>query len=209
MQNTHCNRGLFIVFEGADGTGKSSQLRLLAQWLENSGYHVLMTREPSDGRHGRALREHFYSRSELSPEKELEMFLQDRRDHLENCIQPALAEGTFVLCDRYFLSTVAYQSLHGFSTEFLLKENEFAPAPDIAFILQAPLATCLRRITTDRGEQPNDFETRESLEKVDTIFQSLSFPWIRRIDSSGGIDDIQQKLQKDLMPLLNNIKRTR
>ncbi len=197
-------KGLFIVFEGTDGTGKSSQLHQLGHWLKDLGYPVLTTREPSDGPHGRSLREHFYSRRELAAEKELELFLLDRRDHLKSCIVPALEHGEIVLCDRYFLSTVAYQSLHGFSVEQLLAANAFAPAPDLAFLLYAPIAVCLARITAGRGETPNDFENSASLEQVDAVFRSLDFPWIRRIDSSGSIDEVQQTLRNHLLPLISS-----
>ena len=187
--------GCFIVFEGTDGTGKSTQLMLLAEKLISLGYETLTTMEPSNGEYGRRIRQSFYKREELSAQEELELFLSDRKDHLKREVLPALQNGKIVLCDRYFLSTVAYQGpASKYSQEQLLQMNSFAPPPDIAFILHAPVEICLKRITANRGEIPNDFEKKENLIRVASIFSTLDFPWIYRVDASESQNEVAQKI---------------
>lgn len=107
------NKGLLIVFEGIDGTGKSTQMSLLARYLREKGFAVIETREPTNGQFGQQIRALYTNRSGVSPEQELELFLADRREHVDNVLTPALQEGKIVLCDRYFLSTAAYQGVIG------------------------------------------------------------------------------------------------
>ena len=104
---------MLIVFEGIDGTGKSTQVRLLAQALEERGLTVVTSREPTDGPFGQKLRLSMIT-GRLSPEEELALFHEDRRDHVEHLILPALEAGKVVILDRYFFSTMAYQGARGF-----------------------------------------------------------------------------------------------
>ncbi len=174
--------GLFFALEGLDGCGKSTQLALLAQALAARGVPVLATREPSDGPYGRRIRAMLSRRSELSPQEELELFHADRRDHAERVIRPGLAAGKVVLCDRYFLSTAAYQGARGFDPEAILRANEsFAPIPDAIFLLELGVDEALRRITESRGEAPNDFERREGLAKVAQVLAALDRPYLVRV----------------------------
>jgi dTMP kinase len=106
-------KGLLIVFEGIDGTGKSTQMSLLATALRQQGLEVLETREPTMGKFGQQIRALYNNRNGVTPEQELELFLADRREHVQNLLMPALMEGKIVLCDRYFLSTAAYQGCLG------------------------------------------------------------------------------------------------
>ncbi|MDH3776874.1 MAG: dTMP kinase, partial [Desulfobulbaceae bacterium] len=100
--------GLFIVFEGIDGTGKSTQLHLLAEKLRQLGYAVVATREPTNGPYGQKIRKLFVDRGSVSQEEELELFIADRDQHVKEIIKPALSDGCVVICDRYYLSTIAY-----------------------------------------------------------------------------------------------------
>ncbi len=174
--------GKFFAFEGLDGSGKSTQIAMLAEALRNRGLDVLVTREPSDGPHGRKIRENFQNRAALNPEEELALFLADRRHHVAHVIKPALVAGRIVLTDRYFLSTAAYQGARGHDAEQIMRENEsFAPIPDLILLLDIPVAEGLRRIRECRGEVPNDFEQEESLARVAAVFDSIRRPYIRRI----------------------------
>ena len=85
---------MLVAFEGIDGTGKSTQIRLLAESLCDMGHTVQLTREPTDGPVGQRIRELYASRAEVSKEEELELFIDDRRQHVAEIIQPALAAGT-------------------------------------------------------------------------------------------------------------------
>lgn len=185
----HALPGRLIVFEGIDGTGKSTQILLLGDYLRRQGHQVLMTREPTTGRYGRKIRELYANRSQVSRQEELELFLADRREHIAIELNPALAEGKIVLCDRYFLSTVAYQGANGFDPTDILRQNDFAPDPDLALIFEVTVATSLRRITKGRGDQPNDFEQKDALARVRAIFNQLDLPYITRIDAEKSIEE--------------------
>jgi len=188
-------RGLLIVFEGIDGTGKSTQLRLLAEYLRLRGQTVVITKEPTEGIYGRRIRELYRNRAKVSREEELDLFLQDRRDHVQKVITPALARGATVLCDRYYLSTMAYQGAAGMNIDSIAEKNGFAPTPDLAFVFQLDPESSIARITQYRGEVPNDFEQRDYLKKVEKIFNSLRFPYIEFIDADHAVDTVQQMVR--------------
>jgi dTMP kinase len=126
--------GLFIVFEGIDGTGKSTQLHLLAEKLRQLDYAVVATREPTNGPYGKKIRELFVDRGAVSREEELELFIADRDQHVKEVIAPALEDGCVVVCDRYYLSTIAYQGANGMDPDIILAKNQDFPAPDLAII---------------------------------------------------------------------------
>lgn len=177
-------RGLFIVIEGIDGTGKSTQVRRLAAWFEGRGREVVTSREPTDGPWGRQLRESAAT-GRLSPQDELEYFLKDRRQHVDELIVPSLAAGKVVILDRYYFSTMAYQGCRGFDPAAIRRRNEeFAPRPDLLFILDLDVDRALARIGS-RGDSANEFERRDALERCRGIFLSLApEPFVRIIDSS-------------------------
>jgi dTMP kinase len=197
-------KGILIVFEGTDGTGKSTQLQLLDRYLQDKGYPVVTTREPTDGQYGRKIRSLYINRGDYSPEKELELFLEDRREHVKDVLSPAIQQGKIVLCDRYFLSTAAYQGARGFDPENIMALNRFAPDPDLALLFQAPLETGLKRITSGRGDELNDFEQEDSLARVAAIFAAIKRPYIQLIDASGSIEEVHHMVLKhvrDILPL--------
>lgn len=195
-------QGVLIVFEGTDGTGKSTQLQLLSQYLQKIGYPVVATREPTEGRYGKKIRALYLNRCQYSREEELEMFLADRREHVRELLLPALKQGKVVLCDRYFLSTAAYQGARGFDPESILQKNNFAPDPDLALLFQVPLETGLERITSGRGDELNDFEQKENLNRVAVLFSSIKRPYIQPIDASGSIEEVHRQVIHYVTPLL-------
>ncbi len=103
--------GLFVVFEGGDGVGKSTQTRLLAEWLRSEGREVVVTFEPGEGPVGRQIRAILLSRQtqDLSPRAEALLFAADKAQHVHSVIRPALDRGAIVVSDRYVDSTLAYQ----------------------------------------------------------------------------------------------------
>ena len=184
--------GLFIVFEGIDGTGKSTQLHLLAEKLRQLGYAVVATREPTNGPYGQKIRELFVDRGAVSREEELELFIADREQHVQEVIAPALADGCVVICDRYYLSTVAYQGANGMDPDLILKKNEDFPVPDLAIILEMEAAQGIHRIQNQRNEHPNTFEEEANLQKVATIFAAMQQDYIKRIKGSDSIENVQR-----------------
>ena len=198
--------GKFIVFEGIDGMGKSSQLALLADALRQRGLPVAVTREPSDGPHSLVIREMFKARDRFRPEDELAAFIADRRWHVENFLRPHLAAGTHVLCDRYFLSTIAYQGSKGIDAQKIIDAHDFAPEPDLALLLSGEPAMGIARIR-QRGDMPNDFERLAYLREVRRIFDTLSFPYIRRIDTSQPMDVVHAAIVQTVLPLFTEPQR--
>jgi dTMP kinase len=111
----------------------------------------------------------------LTPGEELDLFIKDRRDHVESLIQPALKRGEVVILDRYYFSTIAYQGARGHDPEALRALNEsFAPAPDLLIVLDLHPAQSLERIRGGRGESPDTFEVPELLMKSRDIFLRLA-----------------------------------
>lgn len=175
-------RGLLIVVEGVDGAGKSTVLKHLAEFCSRAWGEVVTSREPTDGLHGRRIRESAVS-GRLPLEEELELFLCDRREHVSVLIEPALSRGSLVLLDRYYFSTAAYQGARGADPLAVIAANEaFAPAPDLVLLLDCPPAVTLKRIQS-RGGGADAFERLDALEAVRSIFLSLSHPSIRVVDA--------------------------
>ncbi len=197
-------RGLLIAFEGIDGCGKSSHLRKLAAFLRERGAVVVETHEPTEGPCGQKIRAYFHRREELGRDAELDLFLQDRRDHVVQCINPALEAGQVVLTDRYYFSNAAYQGAVGMDVDEIFALNAFAPEPDLTLILRVPPSEAVRRIRENRGEAPNDFEQEDRLVQVDRVFSSFTHPCIRRIDSSAGSQIVQAQIRELALTLLQS-----
>lgn len=193
--------GLLIAFEGIDGSGKSTHLPRLAAYLRSQGHTVVETREPSSGVHGRRIRALLGNRAQLSREEELELFLLDRRDHVTNCINPALAAGHIVLTDRYYFSTAAYQGAAGMDPARIFAQNSFAPEPDLVLLLRVPPGEGVRRIREQRCEQPNDFEQEEQLARVDALFASFRQACITHIDSTAPRTTVEARIREAVCEL--------
>ena len=195
-------RGLLIAFEGIDGSGKSTQLPLLADWLRGQGCAVVETREPTDGPYGREIRALYRDRSRVSRERELELFVLDRRQHVTECILPALEQGRIVLTDRYYFSTAAYQGAGGSDPAAIFAANAFAPEPDLVLLLTLPVGEGVARIRDLRGETLNDFEQQEQLEKVAALFASFPHDCIVRIQAARPVAAVQAAIREAVRPLL-------
>ncbi|BCU77717.1 hypothetical protein llg_24320 [Luteolibacter sp. LG18] len=152
--------------------------------------------EPTRGPHGMKLRESFTA-GRLPAEEELALFLADREEHVAQVIAPSLAVGKVVILDRYYFSNMAYQGAIGFDPQEIRRRNEaFAPVPDLLFILDLDTDTALARIG-GRGDETNEFEKREDLERCRGIFLSLqNEPFVRVIDASRSMDDVQEQLRR-------------
>jgi dTMP kinase len=181
-------RPLLIVFEGIDGSGKTTQAKMLSAALELLEIDHILTFEPSGGIIGRLIRS---AGSRPDPEEEARLFTEDRRDHVERVILPALKADRTVICDRYVYSSVAYQGARGIDRERILAENRlFAPEPDIIFFLAVPVSVALARIRSARALGFSVFEAREDLEAVDAIYKGIVDPLISRLDGTLSPDSI-------------------
>jgi len=187
-------KGFLIVFEGIDGSGKTTQARMLYDTLCKRHFDVILSKEPTDSIYGQKIKELAQSeRAFTSPEDEYKLFINDRKFHVETLIRPALNEKKIVILDRYYFSTIAYQGALGLDPEEIRSENAlFAPEPDLIFIINIQPGRGLNRIRDGRNEAPNLFEQEESLRKVKEIFDSMKDSYIVRIDGEKSIADIHR-----------------
>jgi len=188
--------GLFIVIEGIDGTGKTTQSKMLKQALEESGHTVVLDFEPTNGTYGKMLRDSAVT-GRLSPQEELDLFHKDRQQHVSELILPELEQGHIVILDRYYFSTMAYQGQRGFDRAELRATNEaFAPEPDILFILDLPVEVALKRIGV-RGDTANEFEQSDALQYCRDTFLSVSDePYAHVINCEQSIEEIHAAMLK-------------
>lgn len=201
---TKFKKGLLIAFEGIDGTGKSTQIQLLAEKLTARGLRVEVTREPTDGPYGRKIRELYTDRTGTALEDELQLFIADRREHVREVIIPSLRDGRIVLTDRYYFSTAAYQGAAGLDPERIIRENEkFAPRPDLVLLIDLPVAESIHRIEVLRKETLNAFEQELNLKKVKQIFNQLKDDYIKRVDGTKSIEDVHASIIMYVNTLLN------
>lgn len=188
-------RGRLVVFEGIDGTGKSTQIQLLAQYLRARGIEVVTDFEPTRGQWGMKVRQAALSGERLSIEEEIDCLLQDRREHVRDFIEPALEAGTWVLLDRYYLSMMAYQGASGANVEEIRQWNEeFATVPDVAFWLDIPLEMAMHRMNA-RGNGHDAFENEPFLQACADVYSAMEMPWLHRIEADGSVNETQTRVR--------------
>jgi len=193
------HKGKLIVFEGIDGVGKSTQCKLLEEYLRNRNHTVRQLKEPSDGQYGREIRKLASQGQRLDPEKEYQLFILDRKENVKNNILPSLTRGEMIILDRYYFSTIAYQGALGLSETRVREENEsFAPRPDIVIILELPVDEALKRVTQSRGTKADSFETRDYLIRVKSIFDSFKDNNIIRVDASQSSQEVAREIMDQL-----------
>lgn len=198
---------MFVTFEGLDGSGKSTQAELLAEWLRAEGRTVLTTREPGGTPVGEAVRDLVLHGDELSPWTEAALFAAARAEHVELAIRPALERGEDVVCDRYLDSSVAYQGIaRGLGEERVLELNLTVTGgllPDRTFlVLVDPEEARLRGgEVRDRIER----ETAEFMRRADEAFRSLAASYPERIvalDGQRPAEEIAKEVREHVRPLL-------
>jgi len=178
--------GCLIVFEGIDGSGKSTQCARLADKLRNEGWDVVRLQEPTAGPFGRKIRELAANgRDGVTPEEELQLFIEDRKENVQNNILPAMERGAVVVMDRYYYSTIAYQGARGLNPAYIRAENEkFAPPADLLLYLHIPVEMVTGRIEGSRKGTLDHFEKGPYLQKVKAIFDTMQDKQLVRIDAA-------------------------
>ena len=191
-------RGLLVVFEGIDGSGKTTQTKLLFGHLKKRGFDVVLSKEPTDSKYGEEIQKLAQSeRISVKPMDEYRLFINDRKVHVQNLIKPALKQKEIVILDRYYLSTIAYQGALGLDPQEIKEENElFAPIPDLVFLFKVSPKVGLQRIQKGRHESPDLFEEEEYLTKVNQVFDSLKDDYIVSINGTGKIEDVHNTIVK-------------
>jgi dTMP kinase len=211
--------GTFITFEGIDGSGKSTQLRLLASFLRAQKCEVLTTREPGGTPVGLKLRAALLdAQDEVDPLTELLVFAADRAQHVRRVLRPALAAGQVVISDRYADATVAYQgSGRGFSPELISKIVALATEglkPDLTLLFDLAVADSGAR-TRRRSEGKNKNETADRLDAENAEFHgrvrerylqlaAAEPDRFRIVESSGSVDETQTQVRQIVLPFLES-----
>ncbi|MBX3243349.1 MAG: dTMP kinase [Acidobacteria bacterium] len=202
------SRGQFITFEGIDGSGKSTQLRMLTGDLRGRGTDIVVTREPGGTPLGRRLREAFLETEEtVAPIAELLLFAADRAQHVELLIKPALAEGRTVISDRYADATFAYQGAgRGFETETVNSVIELATGglkPDLTLFFDVTVERAIERMSTRDGQgvakNRMDDETAEFYADVRKAYLGIAEREPERfkvIDANGSIEVTHAKMME-------------
>jgi dTMP kinase len=180
---------VLVNLEGIDGCGKSTQSKLLREKLEGEGEKVIILKEPTKRPHGQKLWDMLHGKRKATNEEILELFVLDRKQHVEEMIQPALDDGTVILMDRYYYSSMAYQVAGGIDVEEIREKHVFAPKPDIVLIFDLPVSIALERV---KGHSNADeFEKEEHLEKVREAYLDLgNDPLVRIIDATRTPEEI-------------------
>ena len=201
-------KGLFITFEGCDGCGKTTQLELLAKYLQDKGYDVIVTREPGAKGLGEKLREILLNYDgEVSSNCESFLFLADRAQHIDTIVKPAIDAGKIVLCDRHIDSTAAYQGYgRGLDLEQINYLNNIATSglkPDLTLLFDVDIETSMARVGNNKDRMEN--AGIEFQEKVRHGYLELAKKEPKRIkvfDSGKTIEQLHQEVLGIMAPLL-------
>ncbi|MFA5084059.1 MAG: dTMP kinase [Candidatus Paceibacterota bacterium] len=191
--------GKFIVFEGLDGSGQSTQAGLLKNFLVKKGCRTVLTKESTmDSAAGRLIRKVLDGKKKIPPKKLQELYAEDREQHLKKVVVPNLKKGKIVISDRYFFSSFAYGSLDA-PLSYLLKINDKFLMPDLAFFINTKPETCVLRIER-RGKKKTLFERKEKLKKVHQNYKKIikKFRNVIIIDGEGSIKETHRRIIKKI-----------
>ncbi len=206
----------FITFEGIDGSGKSTQLRMLASHLRLQGHEVIATREPGGTPLGLRVRDLVLDADEqVDPLAELLLYAADRAQHVRALLRPALDSGHVVLSDRYADATVAYQGAgRGFPDETISAVVALATGglkPDLTLIFDLPVEESQRRASqrSDRGHKKDRLDAEDAAfhTRVRDAYQRIAAAdptRVRVIDASGSVQETQAQVMRAVMPFLQS-----
>ena len=199
-------KGLFITFEGADGCGKTTQSKLVQEYLEQSGYEVVWTREPGAKGLGQKIRELLlHYDGDVAPMCEAFLFLADRAQHIEHLIKPSVESGKIVICDRHTDSTIAYQGYgRGEDIKQLKYLNELATGsikPDLTFVFDVTTDVAQQRVGDEKDRMESaGIEFHKKVRQGYLEIAKLEPERVKVIDANNGIE----KFFEDTKKILNN-----
>jgi len=197
-------KGLFIVFEGLDGAGKSIQIAMLRDWLKQKRINAILTKEPTDNITGNILK--LTLRMEkLAPQTDALLFAADRAEHIDKVIKENLKKGKIIIQERYVYANLAYQTAQGVSERFVKNINDFAIKPDLIFLLDVPPETALQRNWNVLYFTPGKFEKSVKFnEKVRKKYLELAKKYgMHVIDGTKSQDEIFTEVVEKVNQLLS------
>ena len=202
-------RGKFITLEGIEGSGKSTNLEFIKNLLDNNNINYIVTREPGGGPLGPHLRELLLDKdNSISPSVEMLLMMADRKDHVDNLIEPNLTKGNWVISDRYLDSTIAYQGggrQLNLNLITALSEELKLPTPDLTLLFDLSVDLALerakKRSELDRFErEPKDFHSRI---RNSYLEQASINNRTKIIDSSKDIKSVSMQVENYILQFLN------
>lgn len=199
-------KGLLIVFEGTDCVGKTTLQENIFNQFDAIGFDCIKTKEPTDGQYGQRIRQSAMN-GRLLPNVELNLFIEDRKEHIKNVIEPALQRGKIILQDRYYLSTAAYQGARGLDCENILKINEaFAPEPDMCILLEIPQKVFIQRLQKRSGIG-DLFEELDEQKIIADNFKKICRNYITRFNGTLPSEILMKMIMKTIFlgPLIRQI----
>ncbi len=190
-------KGKFIVFEGVDGAGSTTQTELLYKYFKSKDKKVVKTCEPTDGPVGKLIRKALRHELKFSWDTLQLMYSADRADHLDKLILPSLEAGKVVISDRYFFSTYAYGELN-LDGKWLRSLSRNFPLPDVAFLVDVPVGVAIKRINASRGKKEL-YEKEKLLAKVreNYLKQAKEFNFVV-LDGTKSKQEIAEEVIKGL-----------
>jgi dTMP kinase len=201
-------KGVLIVLEGIDGSGKSTQSRRLLRRLRAIGYKAVSFREPTRGKWGRMIKRMAKQAGSLTPEEELDLFIKDRQENVRKNLGPALAEKKVIILDRYYFSTIAYQGAKGIPPARIKRLNEkFAVKPDLVFILDIDAGRGLGRIH-HRKRKDLLFERERYLARVRRIFRGFKGRMFVHMDARLPREELSEMIASRVLRLLQKRGRS-
>jgi len=196
--------GIFVSVEGIDGSGKTTQVKHVYQYLLDKGYKIKITQEPTREKLGLLLRE--YLRNEKSdPHVDALLFAADRLEHYHNEIKPALKEGYIVVTDRYAISSFVYQSSQGVPVEWIQEVNKMSPMPDMGFYLSIDVQTALERLNRENRNVIEKFENKPHIENIKMKYESFLGPKFVKVDGNRDLAVITEDLSNLIIAEYNRL----
>jgi len=193
-------RGLFVAFEGTDGSGNTTQSKLLVDFLKSEGRDVVLTKEPTEGYVGRRIRDVLQKRASATPLELQQMFVADRREHLAAAVEPALKSGKAVITDRYMFSTLAFGGID-VDMELLRRMNSGFRVPDLTFVIDVPAEVSMERMKgrlRENGTKLELFEETEKLKRVRENYLKIAklYPNVHVIDGNRPIEVVAADIRE-------------
>ena len=189
----------YVAIEGMDGSGKTTQAKMLAEFLKKQGFRVLSVTEPSKSALGKMISEKLI-KEKYSPEAIALSFACDRMIHFDETIRPARGKYDYIITGRSYIASLAYQPLQGLRFEWVKELNRFVMKPDLIFLLDIPVEVFLER----RGKTDVIFEKKEFQKKLRhsylELHEKLNEDFIV-IDGTKRIEEIHEKIRSDVMRL--------
>ncbi|MCL1978442.1 MAG: dTMP kinase [Candidatus Bathyarchaeota archaeon] len=196
-------KGVFICIEGLDGSGKSTQARLLTKKLCQAGYAAVFTAEPSQGKIGKFIRSRLFEQERMPTTVEALLFAADRIEHVQNIVVPALEAGKIVISDRYVYSSLAYQGSVGLNLGWIETINAYAQKPDLSIFIDVAPEIVLERLKRKKSVMEN-LQTQQYVQKIYQKYVEKGE--LKRIDGAKSKNEVLDVLYNEVICFLSKFE---